>query len=161
MPIAISLGSYVCATLLVIAVSIIGGCERDAKLNDGEARALVRQALESYAERSVQISKITHAVRRKGKDNGSLIKFEIPLSEVAALKDSVVRKSSAQGWQIDDDDRRYTGPSLKGTPNWWKPNDLPDVDALAVIQRGESRNRGLWLAFSARTGIVYIWIWHT
>ena len=147
--------------LLSLAAALNSGCENDQILNDKDARAIIKDHLELRAGGPVKVTEIMHAMRKKGRDADYLIVFKVARTEVEPLRQTLLTPRGPEHWQIDDQDHLYTAPSSLGNPDWWKPGELPDLDVLALTQRGEARNRGLSLALSASTGTVYLCVWRT
>jgi hypothetical protein len=151
----------VCLWVLVVTFVVACGCERDMVLSDTQARELINQHFEPRLGRTLQIERVTHAMRHMGKDDTYRLMYTVAPTEFAALKTALITKLATEGWRVDDDDVLYTQPASLGAPEWWKPEELPDPDVLKAIRHSPARHWGIWLAYSQETRTAYLCIWHT
>ena len=116
----------------------------------------------SYPE--FQALKVLRGWRTYGRDGSTYLLLQGSAADVDAAKAAFLATppEAHARLQINDDDDFKTRPfENEPGPDWWQPKQLPDPDVLAISHDGDYRNRGIWLVFSRKTGLVYAYIWTT
>ncbi|HVT89491.1 MAG TPA: hypothetical protein VHD56_11605 [Tepidisphaeraceae bacterium] len=134
--------------LVVIIVMERSRASRD--LNGSEALRLIQNDFGGEAIPAV-ISPVSARVDSSWDSGASWALYKVPRDQIDPIKQKIINHYSQQpkemAIKINDSDSSPDGvPSeaLRKTsaPDWWKPQDLPDHDVLAVVRPG---SRTFWI----------------